>query len=179
MTKTAKLYGGSLYDLAADEKLTESVMEEMAEVRKLFKENPDYLRLLSEPSIPKAERIALLDKAFGGQVQPYLLNFLKLLCENGMLREFSDCCREFKARYNKDHNIAEAVVTSAVALTEEQAAALKARLEAMSKKTVMLVQKVDSQVLGGIRVELEGKQLDGTAQGRLNALRRKVTEIIV
>jgi F-type H+-transporting ATPase subunit delta len=179
MTKTAKLYGGSLYDLAAEEKLTEELLEELGLVKEVFRENKDYLTLLAEPSIPKAERVKLLDDAFGGKVHLYLSNFLKLLCENGMLREFNDCCREFKARYNEDHNIAEAVVTSAVALSGEQAEALKAKLTAMSNKTIVLTQKVDSHVLGGLKVELEGRQLDGTAQGRLSGLRKKVTEIIV
>ena len=131
MTKTAKIYGDSLYDLAAEEKLTEEILPQMEQVAVLFKENPDYLTLLSEPSIPKTERVGLLDKAFEGQLSLYLLNFLKLLCESGMLREYRDSCRQFKARY-EDHNIAEAVVTTAVALTEAQAQALKERLEKIS-----------------------------------------------
>lgn len=179
MTKTAKLYGGSLYDLAADEKLTDVMLGQLEEVRGILDENPEYLRLLAEPSIPKAERIELLDKAFGGEVTPYLLNFLKILCENGMLGEFKGCCQEFKARYNEAHNIAEAVVVSAVLLSGEQARALKERLEGLSKKSIVLTQKVDSRVIGGLKVELEGMQLDGTAQGRLGALRKKVSEIIV
>ena len=124
MTKTAKIYGDSLYDLAAEEKLTEEILPQMEQIMALFKENPDYLTLLSEPSIPKTERVGLLDKAFEGQLSLYLLNYLKLLCESGMLREYRDSCRQFKARYNEDHNIAEAVVTTAVALTEAQAQAL-------------------------------------------------------
>lgn len=179
MTKTARLYGGSLYDLAAEEGLTEVLMEELEAVKGIFKENPDYIRLLSEPSIPKAERVKLLDTAFAGQVHSYLLNFLKILCENGSLRELSDCCAECKRRYYEDHNIAEAVVTSAVSLTEEQAEALKHRLEAISNKTIILTQKTDSRVIGGLKVELEGKQLDGSLEGRLAVMRRIVTEIIV
>lgn len=97
MTKTAKIYGDSLYDLAAEEKLTEEILPQMEQVAVLFKENPDYLTLLSEPSIPKTERVGLLDKAFEGQLSLYLLNFLKLLCESGMLREYRDSCRQFKA----------------------------------------------------------------------------------
>lgn len=179
MTKTARLYGGSLYDLAAEEKLTEALMEELEAVREVFKDNPEYQKLLAEPSIPKAERVGLLDKAFAGQVQTYLLNFLKLLCENGILREFNDCHREFKRRYYEDHNIAEAVVTSAVALDSSQAAALKAKLEALSSKTIILTQRTDSRVIGGLKVELEGKQLDGSLEGRLTSMRKLVTEIIV
>ena len=52
MTQTARLYGGSLYDLAAEERLTDVIYEQTKEIRKLFGENPDYVKLLSEPAIP-------------------------------------------------------------------------------------------------------------------------------
>ena len=42
MTKTAKIYGDSLYDLAAEEKLTEEILPQMEQVAVLFKENPDF-----------------------------------------------------------------------------------------------------------------------------------------
>ena len=57
MTETAKMYGGSLYDLAAEEGLETRILGELDEVQKLLKQNPDYLRLLSTPSIPKKEQI--------------------------------------------------------------------------------------------------------------------------
>ena len=81
MTQAARVYGGSLYDLAAEEKLDGQIMEQMNEIRQIFRENPGYLKLLGEPAIPQDERMKLLDEAFGGQAEPYLLNFLKLLCE--------------------------------------------------------------------------------------------------
>ena len=40
MTKTARVYGGSLYDLAAEEKLDGQIMEQMIAVRQIFRENP-------------------------------------------------------------------------------------------------------------------------------------------
>ena len=52
MTETAKMYGGSLYDLAAEEGLETRILGELDEVQQLLKQNPDYLRLLSTPSIP-------------------------------------------------------------------------------------------------------------------------------
>lgn len=179
MTATARLYGGSLYDLAAEEGLTDVLMQQTEEVRKLFQENPDYVKLLMEPSIPKKERTDLIETAFGAQAERYLVNFLKLLCEKGIIGEFSGCCQEFVRRYNADHNIAEAVVTSAVTLSQEQMKALEDKLEKVSKKQIHLVQIKDSSVIGGLRVELEGKQLDGTVQGRLSGLSRKMKEVMV
>ena len=64
-------------------------------------------------------------------------------------------------------------------LTDRQMELLKAKLEKMSGKKVKLVQKTDSSVLAGLRVELEGKQLDGTVQSRLDGISRKLNEIIV
>ena len=52
MTQTARVYGGSLYDLAAEEKLTEQILEQMKEIRRIFSENPEYVSLLGQPSIP-------------------------------------------------------------------------------------------------------------------------------
>lgn len=179
MTQTARLYGGSLYDLAAEDHRTERILEQMQQIRRLFAENPDYIRLLSEPSIPVAERIGLIETAFGVQAERYLVNFIKLLCERSLLREYADCCKEYVRRYNIEHNITEAVVTSAVPLSEAQMAALTDKLSALCKKTVSLTQRTDPAVLAGLRVELEGKQLDGTVSGRLAGISRKLDEIIV
>ena len=119
MTETAKMYGGSLYDLAAEEGLETRILGELDEVQKLLKQNPDYLRLLSTPSIPKKERCGLLDEALRGQVHLYVLNFLKILCEKGTLRELSGCARAYRIRYNQAHGILEATAISAVPLTEQ------------------------------------------------------------
>lgn len=178
MTQTARMYGGSLYELAAQEQLADQIKEQMSQIRLLFRENPDYIRLLSEPSISKDERKELIEKAFGEQAERYLVNFIKLLCERNILREYGGCCDEFVRRYNADHGIAEAVVTSAVTLTPQQMEALKNKLEKISGKKVFLVQKRDAAVLAGLKVELEGKQLDGTVQGRLMGISKKLKETI-
>ena len=179
MTQTGRLYGGSLYDLAAEEQLTDTILYQMEEVRKIFRENPEYMQLLGQPAIPKKERLDLIEKAFGAQIERYLVNFLKLLCERNILNEYAMCCDEFTQRYNKERGIAEAVVTSAVALTQDQLDALKKKLETVSGKKISLIRKTDPNVLGGLRVEVEGVQFDGTVQGRLSGISKKLNEIIV
>ena len=177
MTETAKMYGGSLYDLAAEEGLEPRILGELDEVQQLLKQNPDYLRLLSTPSIPKKERCGLLDEALRDRVHLYVLNFLKILCEKGSLRELSGCARAYRIRYNQAHGILEATAISAVPLTEQQRAALHAKLESLTGKTIDLKTKVDAKVLGGIRLDIEGTELDGTVQNRLASLRRDIAAV--
>lgn len=64
-------------------------------------------------------------------------------------------------------------------LSDQQMEALKAKLEKVSGKQVYLVQKTDVSVLGGLRVELEGVQLDGTVQSRISGISKKLNELVV
>ena len=56
---------------------------------------------------------------------------------------------------------------------------LRKRLEEMSGKKVILNVRTDPQILGGIRVEMEGKLYDGTVRGRLSDLRRRLDETVL
>ena len=179
MSKAGDLYGQSLYDLAAESNLSDEILGEMEVINGIFKENPDYITLLSEPSVPKKERLQLVDQAFGNGCQEYLLNFIKILIEKGILREFSACQKRYRRCYNEEHGIADALVTTAVALDDTQLSQLKSKLETISGKKVLLKQKVDSNVLGGVRVDLEGQLFDGTVKGRLSELRKRVDDTVI
>lgn len=170
MTKTARLYGGSLYDLASEEGITDELMEQTEQIRVLLRENPRYIGLLSEPSLAFEERCALIDQAFAEAVHKYLLNFLKLLCERGCLGEFALCCEEYARRYDADHGITRAQVASAVELTKAQQEALQRRLEAVTGKRVRMEFALDRSVIGGLRVRIDGKELDGSVRGRINGI---------
>ena len=172
MTEVAKTYGDALYDLAAEEKLDQQLMEEVAVMAQAFKENPEFVTLLSTPALKKEERLSVLDQSFGEKVHVHVLNFMKILVENGTVAEFPGCADQFRRRYNKDHNIEEITAVTAIPLNEELFAQLKAKLESVTGKTVLLQNKVDASVLGGVRLEMEGTQLEGTVANQLTALRR-------
>ena len=179
MTDLAKRYGDSLYELAAEEDLAPQLLEELGGVLGCFKKEPAYLRLLSTPSIPKKERTALLDEAFGGSVHPYLVNFLKILCDEGLLRELPACARAYHTKYNEAHDILEVTATSAVALDEAAQEKLRAKLAGMTGKTIELTTKLDPALLGGIRLDMGGVQLDGSIRHRLDTLRGDISNVVM
>ena len=89
MTEAGSVYGLALYDLAKSEGLTEQILKELDVLRQSFDEEPAFLKLLSTPTLTKQERCDILDNSFRGKLQPYLLNFLKILTEKGYIRYFS------------------------------------------------------------------------------------------
>ena len=173
MTDTAKLYGDSLYDLAETDGEKKAYLEELQCIAGLFRQNPEYRQLLSEPSVPRRDRIGLLDEAFS-EASPYVLNFLKVLVEEGIISELPGCAEEVKARYYAEFGIAEAVATTAVALEESEAKALTEALEKRFGKQIILKNKIDPGVLGGVMVEVEGTRIDGTVKNNLDRLHEEI-----
>ncbi len=179
MTKTAKTYGTALYDLAKEEGASPAILSELEAVVGIIGENPDFVRLVSSVALQKAERCGVIEEVFGGRVHPYLLNFLKILCENGIFKELSGCLEEYRARYNDDNGILEVRAVSAVALSDAQRQRLCEKLAASTGKTIHLKETVDPAVIGGMRVEAAGKSYDDTLSGRIERIGRSLAEIAI
>ena len=171
MTQAGTVYGESLYSLAAEEDLTKTILHELLVLKQSFAAEPDFIRLMDIPNLPKAERCDILDRSFRDKVHPYVLNFMKILTEKGYMRHFADCCDAYQALYNRDNGILVVTAVSALELTDAQKDKLCQKLAATTGKTIELVSKVDPSCYGGLRIEYDGKSVDDTVSHRLNAMR--------
>lgn len=172
MTGVGKVYGEALYALALEEKLADQILDELTILAQSFRAEPDFVRLLSSPSLSKQERCQVLDRSFRGKIQPYVLNFLKLLTEKSYMKHFCDCFKAFEGCYDRDNGILSVTAVTAVALTPEQAEKLAARLSRLTGKQIKLRNAIDPSVLGGVRLDYDGKRLDDTVSHRMEAIRK-------
>jgi F-type H+-transporting ATPase subunit delta len=179
MTGIGNVYGEALYQLAKDEHLTHEILKQLQVLDESFRSEPDFIRLLASPALPKAERCQILDKSFRNQVHPYLLNFLKILTENSYIRHFSDCCKSYVGHYNQDNGILPVTAVTAVALTDAQKEKLSSKLSAITGKTVALHNKIDPAVLGGVRLDYDGVRMDDTVSHRLESIRELLNTTVL
>ena len=171
MTQVGSVYGQALYDLAQSEGLDADIWQQLQVLQHCFcVEEPGFLKLMSSPNLSKQERCAILEDCFREKVHPYVLNFMKILAEKGYMRHFAHCCHAYRQLYCKEHNILTVNATAAVALDDRQKEKLTQKLTAITGKTVDLQVQVDPGVVGGIRMDYDGKQLDDTLQHRLDAI---------
>jgi len=168
-------YGEGLYALCEEEHIERQTLDELLSLRAAFDENPDFIRLLSNLSISKEERVGIADQALRGQAHPYVLNFLKILVERGAAYAFSECVKAYQACFNASHRIVEADVTTARPLTADQREKLLEKLRAMTGKEVALREQVDEKVLGGVLLQMDGKRYDNTLRQRLNDIRQAIS----
>ena len=171
MTEVATTYGQAMYDLAREEGLAKDLLAQLTALEESLLAEPAFLQLLSTPNIPKEERVRILDDSFRGKLHPYVLNFLKVLTEKGYIKHFSGCCQMYKQQYNLDNGIVPVTAYTAVPLSDELRSKLTAKLSTVTGKTIELDCRIDPETLGGVRLDFDGKQVDGTVRRRLEDIR--------
>ena len=171
MAQISKEYAEALFSLACEEGKETEFLTALEKIGKVLADQPDYTELLSSPGIPLGERLSVLETAFSETAPEYVVSWLQLLCEKGRIGYFSECVKEYRALLSAKNAVITAKVSSAVPLTEEEAKALKQKLEKISRSTVLLDCSIDPSLLGGIVVEMNGRVMDGSLRHRLRAVK--------
>ena len=159
-------YGKALFMLSEEIGSTERVLSDVKTVCEALLQNPDYVKLLDTPAVVKAEKLALIDEAFSA-VDEHVRNLLKILCEKRMSVTFSDVGKTFCACYDRSRGIEHVEAVTAVAMNERQLTAMREKLAALTGKTIIITNKISPEILGGVKLRYEGKQLDDSVRTRL------------
>ncbi len=179
MSEVSKEYSRALYELACEEHCEDEYLGEIRDIDGIFAKYPEYIRLLGAPNVPVRERTTMLDESLGKGCCEYILSFLKLMVERGYAYYIRECFAEYENIYLERHGIVRANVRTATDLDETRRAALLAKLEQYSHKKVEMTVTTDPSLIGGIRVELDGKLLEGSVRSRLDKLRSDITGITI
>lgn len=179
MTRIGNLYGEALYSLAREEGISKVIHQQLGVLERCFQEEPDFLRLLANPGIPKVERLQILEDCFRGKVGSILLNFLKILTEKGYTLHFPCCVQAYRQLYERDHGILRVSAVTAVPVTAQQEQKLTETLEKITGKHITLTVTVDPAVLGGMKLDYDGKRIDGTVSHRLDKIRNLLKNTVL
>ena len=179
MTDAARQYGTALYELCREEDLVKEILPQLKTLEAVVQQEPKFLTLLSAPSVPKEERCGILDDTLKGKVHPYLLNFMKILTEKGYMKQFTHCCQVFRELYNEDMGILCVTVVTAAPISQELQNKLQQKLSSVTGKTIDLTAKIDKACLGGVRLDFDGKRVDGTVRRRLEDVRNLLKNTVL
>ncbi len=171
-------YAKALFLLTEEENTTETVLSELSAICDIMRENPEYSRLLDTPALTKDKRISLIDEALG-TFNEGLLNLIKILAEGRLTHIVPELCSRYYDLYCENRGILRAEAVTAVQMSDRQLDKMKARLEAETGKKVILNNKVDKNILGGVMLRYAGVQLDGSVKTRLDKFEAALTDTIV
>lgn len=172
----ANRYAKSLLELSLEKGQVEKVFADMKYVQEVYNHNKDFVNFLNSPIIKTDKKQAALKAVFASSISDMSLGFFNILAAKRREAYMGDVAKSFIEQYRKHKNITTALVISATRLDD---AARKQLLEVVKKSAtgeVELVEKIDTNLIGGFILRIDDKQVDASISRKLNELRKTFTE---
>jgi F-type H+-transporting ATPase subunit delta len=167
-------YAQALFDSARKQGVVDQVEDELKTVDQTLRAVPRLARVLRAPTIPRAQKKELLQKAFGARVGQLTSRFLALAVERRRETILGEIYGEYQRLANEARNILPVQVTAAVPLTDPERAALATALSNRTGKNVTLEVDVDPEIMGGLMLRMGDTVIDGSVRSRLKQLRSRL-----
>jgi F-type H+-transporting ATPase subunit delta len=127
-------------------------------------------RAVADPNLSDAQVAGLFISILSGRLTGEAENLLRVLAENKRMELLPEIRAQFEVLKNGREGVVEAEVHSAFELTDAQVADLVQRLERTTGRKVRAQVRVDKELIGGVKVVLGDKVIDGSARAQLGAL---------
>lgn len=171
-----KRYAKALFELAIEAQEEQHVYEQLLVLRQIFLAEPDLGEMLSDVRLEQAEKQAIF-KALTPSFDPLIQNFLAVVFEYNRMNDLLLIIDEYERRFDDQQRLIIGTVTTAVALTKTQQAAIEAKIAPLlGYERAKLTPKVDPSIIGGVVVEANHQVVDGSVKSQLEALRMKLSE---
>ena len=172
MESIASSYGLALFEIAKEEDRLKEFKQDLEFIQEALDQS--HLKFFNQKMISQEDRIALLEKCFKENVQPMVLNFLKLLVVKGRMTNLFEIIKEYKELYNSALGIVEGIVFSTSILSDDQIKGIETAVSKKEGKKVLLTSKIDESLIGGIKVVIEDHVYDGSIKNKITSLQSEL-----
>ena len=169
MLEIAQNYASALLSLAVDENKVLVYQNEMKELRKIIKDNPDFLLLLDSRFLSIEERSQNADKLLSS-FSPDILNFIKIIIKHNRINYLNEILEAFNSLCNEKQDIVEGLIYSAFPLDEKTLNKVKKKIGEIENHEVDLISRIDPSLIGGVKVVINSHVYDGSVKNQLEKM---------
>ncbi|HEY9086432.1 MAG TPA: ATP synthase F1 subunit delta [Candidatus Tyrphobacter sp.] len=173
----ARRYATAVYSLATEAGAVERIGKDLERIVASIDATTETKRFFVAPIINRYEKERALTKAFEGRVADVALHALLLLVRKHREALLYALLDEYRTLEMRGRGVDPLVVTSARPLSSEELASVTARVERIYGRHFETRLLVDPRLVGGMRITMGDRRIDGTIAGRLQELARILTAI--
>jgi F-type H+-transporting ATPase subunit delta len=168
-----RVYAEALLEAAKEANRLPRVREEFKAFAAGLAESDELRGFLRNPQVETETKLAALDDVLAGSDELFT-NFVHLLAEKGRIAEAEDVHEEFGRLIAREERVLELELTTAVELSDKEAAKVVKQIEEASGRRVVATRTVDPDIIGGIVVQAGSVRADASVRGRLDQLREEL-----
>jgi len=142
----------------------------------LLHESTDLRRVWENPAVPADQKRKLLDAIVHREgIEPHARNLVAVLIDHRRMQFLGRIVEQLKKELDARMGFAEAQVTSARELGDDEKRALESQIEKVTGKKVRAQFGLDASLLGGAVVRVGSTSYDGSVKGQLEKIREAIS----
>ena len=165
-------YGAALLELTEEQNATDTVVEQCRQLAELIDSDDTLRTMLQNPSLSIENRRGVLKAALEGRVHDSLYRLIQVMNQKGRAAYIGHMCRSFVKLVDQHRGVVEVDAYVASELDDATAGRVRDQLgAALGGKQVHLNLHVDPSIIGGLKVRIGDKLIDGSVAARLRRMR--------
>ena len=174
MAVAHRVYAEALLAAAKEADALARVREDFADFVAAVEASEELRDFLRNPQIEPGVKRRVLESLLERSDERFL-NFARLLAEKNRAADAADVHAEFERLIAEEERVLELELTTAVELTDDEAAKIVGHIEQAAGRKVEARREVDPSLIGGLVVQAGSVRLDASVRGRLEQLREDLT----
>jgi len=167
-------YARALFEIARADGTLDEVEDELFRFARSYEGSEELRNTLSDDQIPAEKRQAIIEDLLGGKATPTTTQLVSMVVGSGKARDLPAIVDLLVQRASNAKQLDTAEVRTAVALTGDQEARLKAALENATGKSLNLKTIVDPSVVGGVVATVGDDVIDDSVRTRIDQLKARL-----
>ncbi len=167
-------YARALFEIARADGTLDEVEDELFRFARSYEGSEELRNTLSDDQIPAEKRQAIIEDLLGGKATPTTTQLVSMVVGSGKARDLPAIVDVLVQRASRAKQLDTAEVRTAVALTGDQKARLKAALENATGKSLNLKTIVDPSVVGGVVATVGDDVIDDSVRTRIDQLKARL-----
>ncbi len=173
---TAKVYAAVLRDIGKAKGTLDSLSDELTAFNAIVRDDKDFSVFLTMPGIGRDRKKDFIQKVCSSQMSSDFINFLFVLMDNDRIGDSEEIENELTDLMYEERNALRVKVTSSVPLDADIRGKVSRALSGKYGKEIILEEKVDPSLLGGILLKVGDTVIDGSLSRRLLSIKDKLQQ---
>ncbi|MFK7917871.1 MAG: ATP synthase F1 subunit delta [Ilumatobacter sp.] len=167
-------YARALFEVARADGTLDEVEDELFRFARSYEGSEELRNTLSDDQIPAEKRQAIIEDLLGGKATATTTQLVSMVVGSGKARDLPAIVDVLVQRASSSKQLEVAEVRTAVALTSDQQARIKAALENSTGKSLNLKTVVDPTVVGGVVATVGDDVIDDSVRTRIDQLKARL-----